>query len=186
MAMRFTPTTIEGVVLIDLEPIADERGNFARAFSKQEFARAGLNTEWPEHNLSFNRKRGTLRGLHYQRAPHQETRVVRCVAGAIFDVAVDIRPTSPTRGKWIAQELSAANGRALYIPMGCAHGFQSLVDDSAVLYLMSATYESTAAAGIRHDDPEISVAWPLADRVVSMRDKALPLLAGIDYRGAQH
>ena len=177
--MRFTKTPIAGVVAIDLERHDDERGHFARAFSSREFADAGLNTEWPEHNLSFNRRRGTLRGLHYQRPPHEEIKVVRCVAGAVFDVVADLRPGSPTEGQWLGEELTAENGRALYIPQGCAHGFQSLTDNSLLYYLMSRVYVPGAAAGIRFDDLELQIAWPLAERIVSDRDRTLPRLGEI-------
>ncbi|CAN5378956.1 dTDP-4-dehydrorhamnose 3,5-epimerase [soil metagenome] len=175
--LRFLKTAIEGVVVVETEVATDERGTFARAYSEEEFAAAGLNTEWPEHNLSTNRRRGTLRGLHYQRAPHEEIKLVRCVAGAIYDVAVDVRPGSPTLGKHVAVELSAENGRALYIPVGCAHGFQTLAEESTVFYLMSATYAPAGAAGIRHDDPALGIAWPLAEKVMSAGDRALPGLS---------
>lgn len=175
--MRFRPTRLAGVVLVDLEPHADERGHFARAFSAREFAEAGLNTEWPEHNLSLNRRRGTLRGLHYQRPPHGEIKVVRCVAGAVFDVVVDLRRGSPTEGQWLGEELSAENGRALYIPDGCAHGFQALADGSLLHYLMSQAYVPGAAAGVRYDDPDLAIAWPVAERVISDRDRMLPSMA---------
>jgi dTDP-4-dehydrorhamnose 3,5-epimerase len=172
--MRFVSTGIAGVVIVETEISVDDRGTFARAYSTSEFAAAGLNTEWPEHNLSLNRRRGTLRGLHYQRRPHEEIKLVRCVAGAIFDVAVDLRPRSPTWGEHVAVELSAENGRAFYIPAGCAHGYQTLAEGSVVAYLMSGRHAADAFAGIRHDDPALAIDWPSAEKVMSERDLSLP------------
>jgi dTDP-4-dehydrorhamnose 3,5-epimerase len=172
--LRFLPTDIAGIVIVETTVSADDRGSFARAFAADEFAAAGLNTAWPEHSLSHNLRRGTLRGLHHQHPPHAEIKLVRCVAGAIWDVAVDVRPGSPTHGRHIAVELSAANARALYIPAGCAHGFQALADASTVAYLISTPYDPAASAGIRHDDPALAIRWPVADKVMSERDGHLP------------
>src|SRR5690606_499869 len=132
-----------------------------------------------QSSTSFNSRRGTLRGLHYQAAPHEEAKLIRCTRGAVFDVAVDLRAGSPTRGRWYGIELSAANARTLYIPEGCAHGFQTIADDTELLYHMSVEYVPDAARGIRWDDPTLAIAWPIADPILSARDRALPCYAAI-------
>jgi dTDP-4-dehydrorhamnose 3,5-epimerase len=175
--MRFTPTNLTGSFVIDPERHEDERGWFARSFCTDEFAAHGLPVVFPQHNVSFNRRRGTLRGLHYQTAPYEEPKVVRCVRGAVFDAIVDIRPDSATWGMWVAYELNADNGRALYVPPGFAHGFQTLADDCEVLYLMGQQYVPGHAAGIRYDDPSIGLLWPLPPTVISERDLAFPAIA---------
>jgi dTDP-4-dehydrorhamnose 3,5-epimerase len=175
--MRFRETTLPGVWLIEPEPVADERGYFARAWCARELAEHGLEGAFAQSSVSYNRRRGTLRGLHFQAAPHGEAKLVRCTQGAIFDVAVDLRAGSPTEGRWYGAELSAANARTLYIPAGCAHGFQSLTDDAEVLYHMTVEYRADAARGVRWDDPTLAVAWPLADPILSERDRALPCFA---------
>lgn len=176
--MRFTPTELSGACLVDLARHEDERGWFARSFCTEEFAAHGLPVSFPQHNVSFNRRRGTIRGLHYQTAPFEEPKVVRCVRGAILDVIVDIRPGSATFRRWISAELDAGNGRALYIPPGFAHGFQTLAYDSEVLYLMGERYAPGHAAGIRYDDPAIGIVWPLPPAVISERDLAFPPFDG--------
>ena len=173
--MRFVATPIDGVHVIELEERVDERGSFARTWCRDEMGAAGLTPDLAQCSLSRNRRAGTLRGLHFQHPPHEEAKLVRCTRGAIFDVAVDLRPDSPTRGRWFGVELDPLVGRALYVPEGCAHGFQTLADDSDVTYMISVPYAPEASAGIRWDDPTIAVAWPdVASRTISERDLALP------------
>ncbi len=172
--MKFSSTPLPGAYLVDLEAHVDERGSFARCYCDDEFAAQGLETRWPQMNLSRNTRRGTLRGMHFQAEPHGEAKVVRCVRGAIFDVLVDLRRGSATRFQWHGVELSAANGRAVYVPRGFAHGFQTLEDDSEVLYLMSNRYVPGAERGFRWDDPDVGIEWPLPASVVGARDAAWP------------
>lgn len=172
--MRLIETALPGAHVVEPQPIEDARGFFARTFCAAEFAARGLATVFVQHNTSGNIRRGTLRGLHFQRPPHQEVKVVSCLKGAVFDVIVDLRPASPTFRRWLGVELSAANRRSLYIPEGFAHGFQTLADDSEVGYLMSAMYEPGAAAGYRWDDPAFAIAWPLPPAVMSEKDRAWP------------
>jgi dTDP-4-dehydrorhamnose 3,5-epimerase len=177
--MIFSETDIGGAFLVEVEAIEDERGMFARTFSEEEFSARGLDPRVVQCNLSFNPRTGTLRGLHYQAAPHGEAKLVRCVRGAVFDVAVDLRPDSPTYRRWAAAELSADNRLAFFIPEGCAHGFQTLVEDSEVLYQMSTPYVPGAGRGVSWDDPAFAIAWPSAPRdgrVMSERDAAYPHL----------
>lgn len=177
--MIFSPTELDGVWLIDLEPMVDERGSFARLFCAKEFHARGLQTQWPQWNSSFTRSRGILRGLHFQAAPRQEIKLVRCTAGAVYDVVVDVRPSSPTFGKWQAFDLSAETRRALYIPEGYAHGFQCLSDGCEMLYQMSEEYVAELARGVRWDDDVLAIPWPVSDPVVSKRDAALPPLSAL-------
>ena len=173
--MRFSPTKLAGVLVVEPERHEDERGFFARLFCREEFAAEGLDTHVEQTSLSYNRRRGTVRGMHYQIAPHQETKVVACVEGCIFDVAIDVRPGSSTCGQWLGLELSAHNRRMLYLPHGIAHGFQTLADDSTVLYQISSPFRPEAARGIRWDDDRVGVAWPLTtDITISERDRAWP------------
>jgi dTDP-4-dehydrorhamnose 3,5-epimerase len=172
--VRFTPTALAGVFVVEIEPIADERGFFARSWCAEEFARHGLDARLTQCNISFNRARGTLRGLHYQAPPHAEAKLIRCTLGAIFDVAVDLRPGSPTRGRWVSAKLEAATHRMLYVPEGCAHGFQTLTPDAEVCYQMSAPYHAASARGVRYDDPCFAIGWPLPPVNVSARDAAYP------------
>jgi dTDP-4-dehydrorhamnose 3,5-epimerase len=175
--MRFVETPLSGVIVIEPERLSDERGWFARSFDRDEFAARGMNPEVIQTNASFNARAGTVRGMHYQAEPHGETKVVRCVRGAIFDVAVDLRPDSPTRNRWHGVELSEENGLALYIPAGLAHGFQSLRDGSEVHYLMGSPYLPDAARGVRWDDPAFGIEWPpepAGGRVISERDAGYP------------
>jgi dTDP-4-dehydrorhamnose 3,5-epimerase len=177
--MQFTELNIAGVYLIDLEPHWDERGFLARTFCVSEFEGRGLITSVAQCSTSFNARRGTLRGLHYQAAPHEEAKLIRCTAGAVFDVVVDLRTNSPTLRKWQSAELSANNRRLLYIPPGIAHGFQTTEDNTEVLYQISTEYVSSAARGIRWDDPQLAIDWPLCDdKIISERDAALPGLGG--------
>ena len=176
--MRFTRTEIAGVVVVDAEPFVDERGTFARLWCKAELASAGLTAELSQCSISHSPRAGTLRGLHFQRPPHEEAKLVRCARGAIFDVAVDLRVGSPTYGRWFGAELSAENGSALYVPEGCAHGFQTLVDDTDVLNFISTPYVPDAGAGVRWNDPALAIDWPDArTRTISERDASWPLLA---------
>jgi dTDP-4-dehydrorhamnose 3,5-epimerase len=174
----FTPTPLPGTFVIDLERREDDRGFFARSYCQREFAEQGLNPNIAQCNVSFNAKRATLRGMHFQAPPHAEAKVVRCTQGTVWDVVLDLRAQSPTFKRWHGVELSAANRRALYIPEGVAHGFQTLTDDSELLYLMSEFYEPAAARGVRWDDPAFKIAWPLADGRISERDRSFPLFHG--------
>jgi dTDP-4-dehydrorhamnose 3,5-epimerase len=172
----FTPTPLAGLLVIDLERREDERGFFARSFCQDEFASHGLNARVVQCNVSFNARQGTLRGMHYQAPPHEEAKVVRCTRGAIWDVAVDLREHSATRWRWHGVELTADNRRALYVPEGFAHGFQTLTDDSEVLYQMSESYHADLARGVRWDDPRFGIRWPLPAPILSERDRTYPLL----------
>jgi dTDP-4-dehydrorhamnose 3,5-epimerase len=172
--MIFTGTNIDGVWVIDAERLEDERGFFARTWDADEFTEQGLNPELTQCSISYNLARGTLRGMHYQAAPHEETKLVRCTAGAIFDVALDLRPGSPTFKAWFGVELSAQNRRALYVPEGCAHGFLTLEDDSEVHYQISQAYMPDAARGVRWDDPAFAISWPGEVVVINERDRSYP------------
>ncbi len=172
--MKFTPTGIEGTYVIDLEKRADDRGYFARAWCEGEFARQGLNTRIAQVNVGVSTRAGTLRGMHYQLAPHAEAKLARCARGAVYDVAVDLRPESPTFRRWHGCELSAENGRMLYVPEGCAHGYLTLTDDSELMYFTSVPYAPDAARGVRHDDPAFSIAWPVPVKTISPQDAAWP------------
>ncbi len=174
--MRFIETPLPGVWVIELEELGDERGWFARTFDDEEFRARGLSPAVVQCNASFNAQRDTLRGMHYQADPHGESKLVRCVRGAIFDVAVDLRPGSSTRCAWHGVELSAENRLALYIPAGLAHGFQTLGADCEVLYQMGARYVPEAARGVRWDDPAFAIEWPEphGERVISARDASYP------------
>ena len=174
--MEFARTRLADARVIDLQRHEDSRGFFARTFCAQEFAEAGLATGFVQHSQSYNRARGTLRGMHFQLAPHREVKLVRCIAGAIFDVIIDLRPDSPSYLQWEGFELSAGNGRTLYVPEGFAHGFQTLADDTHVLYAISRPYAPEAAAGVRHDDPAFGIAWPLPVAAISEKDAAWPLV----------
>jgi dTDP-4-dehydrorhamnose 3,5-epimerase len=175
--MIFTPTRLEGAWLIELEPRHDERGFFARTWCRRELAEHGLDPDVAQESLSYNRRRGTLRGMHFQRPPHAETKIVSCPRGAIFDVIVDLRPDSPTFLRWQGFELSEENRRALYIPKGFAHGFETLADDSEIAYRISEFYAPDAAAGCRYDDPSFGIEWPLPVAVIAERDLAWPPFA---------
>ena len=158
--MRFEELNLSGAFLIEPEPKTDERGFFARSWCRREFETHGIRCDWMQCNISFNARRGTLRGLHYQAAPWAEAKLVRCTMGAIYDVIVDLRPDSPTHGRWAAVELTAENRRMLYIPEGFAHGFQTLTDDAEVFYQMSQEYHAEAARGLRWNDAVLAIEWP--------------------------
>ena len=174
--MIFTETDIEGAFIVDIEPRHDDRGFFARRFDKEEFAARGITMVIMQSNVSVTRRRGTVRGLHYQVAPALESKLVRCTRGSVFDVAVDLRPASPTHMRWFGVEMTDHSGRALYVPEGCAHGFQTLTDDAAILYDASAAYAPNAVRGVRYDDPLLRIAWPIDVTVVSGQDTAWPWL----------
>ena len=175
--MKLTPTELTGVWTLDLAPHTDERGFFARAWCQRELAAQGLETDLVQCNISFNAKRGTLRGMHWQAAPHEETKIVRVTRGALYDVVVDVRPDSPTFGRWIGVELSADNRRALYIGTGFAHGFQTLEDDTEIFYQMGESYHAESMRALRWDDPDVGIAWPIAEPILSDRDRRHPCLA---------
>jgi dTDP-4-dehydrorhamnose 3,5-epimerase len=175
--MKFHPTMLNDCWLIELEPVQDERGSFTRTFCAREFSARGLQTSFPQLSVSRTVKRGTVRGMHFQRDPHGEAKLVRCTRGVIWDAVVDIRPNSPTFGRWQGFELSMDKGRQLYIPEGFAHGYQTLTDDVEVSYLISNFYVPEAAFGIRHDDPAVHIAWPLPISVISDKDRAWPDLS---------
>jgi dTDP-4-dehydrorhamnose 3,5-epimerase len=174
--LKFVPAPLEGLYLVEIEPRNDERGFFARSFCTEEFDALGLERKVAQCNISFNEKAGTLRGLHFQVEPHGEAKLVRCTQGAIYDVAVDIRPGSNTYLEWYAIELNSKNRRMLFIPQGFAHGFQTLVDDSEVFYLMYESYHPESARGLRWDDPKIGIVWPLASQIISEKDRTYPLI----------
>jgi dTDP-4-dehydrorhamnose 3,5-epimerase len=172
--MVFAETTVRGAYLIDLEPRTDQRGFFARAWCRSEFEARGLNARVAQVNVSFNARRGTLRGMHFQRSPHREAKVVSCTRGRVYDVVIDLRPDSPTYLRWTAVELTAENRRMLYIPEGLAHGFQTLADETELLYLMSESYSPAHARGVRHDDPVFGIDWPLPVASISDADRTWP------------
>jgi dTDP-4-dehydrorhamnose 3,5-epimerase len=176
---------LPGVLRITPEPRGDERGHIAHTWCRQEFAARGLVTELAQCVVSYNHRRGTLRGLHWQAAPRAETKLVRCTRGALFDVAVDVRPGSPTFGRWTAAELTADNGHMLYIPAGFAHGLQTLADQTEVFYMISTPYQPELARGVRWDDPAIGIPWPQPVTVISARDQGLPLLATLPVEEAR-
>ncbi|HEX2123212.1 MAG TPA: dTDP-4-dehydrorhamnose 3,5-epimerase [Thermoanaerobaculia bacterium] len=170
--MIFTETELAGAFVIDVEPLADERGFFARTFCEDELRARGLDAHIAQCNLSWNRARGTLRGLHYQAAPNEETKIVRCTRGAIWDVIVDLRPDSATHNRWFAVTLTADNRKMLYVPRGFAHGFITLADDTEVFYEMGTAYVAGAARGVPWNDPAFAIEWPIAPAVISERDRS--------------
>jgi dTDP-4-dehydrorhamnose 3,5-epimerase len=171
--MQFIETKLTGAFVIEIDPISDERGFFARTWCQNEFAARGLKSDLRQCNMSFNRQRGTLRGMHYQVKPHEEAKLVTCVRGAIYDVIIDLRSDSPTFKQWLGVELTAANHRSLYIPEGFAHGFQTLDDNSEVFYYMFEFYRPESARGVRWDDPAFAIKWPYAKRrIITENDLA--------------
>lgn len=172
--MRFTPTDLDGAVIVELDGHADARGYFARSFCEEEFGRAGIAMRVVQTNISRNPRKGTLRGMHYQSDPFGEAKIVQCVRGAIFDVAVDLRPRSPTYRRWAAVELSAEGNRLFYIPPGCAHGFLTLDENSDIVYLMGSAFVPGAGRGVRWNDKAFSIAWPSQPAEISDRDATYP------------
>lgn len=178
--MIFRELEIPGVYRIEPEPHADERGRFARTWCEHEFAEAGIDFRPTQGNLSFNRRRATLRGLHFQRPPHGEAKLIRCSRGAAFVAVADLRPGSPTRGRWVAERIDADGAVQVFVPEGTANGFQTLSDDTEILYLMSCPHVPEAASGCRWDDPDLGIEWPLEPSVVSERDRLLPTLRELE------
>jgi dTDP-4-dehydrorhamnose 3,5-epimerase len=172
--MKLTSVPLPGAYVIELEPIVDERGFFARTWCTQEFKVHGLNPNLAQCSVSFNKRKGTLRGMHYQIEPHQEAKLIRCCSGAIYDVILDLRRPSPTYCKWFAVELTAANRKMLYVPEGVAHGFQTLTDGVEVLYQISESYWPESARGARWDDPVFGIQWQIPDPIISPRDNSFP------------
>jgi dTDP-4-dehydrorhamnose 3,5-epimerase len=172
--MLFQEAKLSGVYEILLEPHADERGFFARSWCQAEFASHGLNPRLMQCNISVTARKGTLRGMHHQAAPHAEAKLVRCTRGAIYDVVLDLRPQSPNFKEWIAVRLTADKHNMVYVPEGCAHGFQTLDDDVEVFYQMSESYHQESARGVRWDDPAFRIAWPEKVEVISERDRTYP------------
>jgi dTDP-4-dehydrorhamnose 3,5-epimerase len=171
--MRFVPTPVSGAWLIEIETLADERGWFARTYDAEAFATRGLRTLSAQANTSFNARAGTLRGMHFQAAPHEEAKLVRCTRGALFDVAVDL-----TDGRWFGVDLTPENGRQLYVGPGLAHGFVTLQDETEIAYLMSSPHVPEAAAGFRFDDPAFGIDWPREPEIVADRDRSFPPWTG--------
>lgn len=176
--MRFEPTDIPGMFVIESDPSSDERGSFARILCRREFAANGVHLNAEQTSVSYNRRRGTVRGLHYQIRPHTEAKLVCCVAGSAFDAVVDLRRASQTFGRAVWISLAADRANMVYVPEGCAHGYQTLEDNTTLLYAISAPYHSAAARGVRWDDPALRIPWPERKAVfLSERDKSLPLLS---------
>ncbi len=178
--MKFEPLELDGLIRISLESIEDSRGAFARQFCSREFSKNNLNTNWVQMNHSVNKASSTIRGLHFQRPPFHEVKMVRCLRGRVFDIAVDLRADSPSFGQWHGEELSDQNGRALYIPAGFAHGFQVLEPDSELFYWHSNFYEPDSEGGVNPLDPLLGIDWPLPPETMSPRDQKLPQLSEID------
>jgi dTDP-4-dehydrorhamnose 3,5-epimerase len=179
--MKFTESPLPGVFVVDMAPLQDERGFFARAYCSEEFAAQGLGIEMQQCSVSYNLKKGTLRGLHYQSAPHEEHKLVRCTAGEIFDVIVDIRPQSASYRRWFGEKLTAQNHRSLFIPPGFAHGFITLCDATEVYYMISVSHAPEYSRGFRWNDPAFGIEWPEVPSTISQRDAQFPLLgASVD------
>jgi dTDP-4-dehydrorhamnose 3,5-epimerase len=172
--MRFVRTKIPGCTIVEVEPHEDERGSFARTWCRDEFEHAGLPSRLVQCSMSRNRKRGTIRGMHLQLPPSREGKLVRCTRGAIFDVVVDVRSTSPRYLGNVSVELTADNGRAIFIPPGCAHGFQTLEEDTDVFYQMTDVYAPDLGAGLRWDDPALAIDWPIDTPIINDRDRTYP------------
>lgn len=172
--MIFSPTPLRDAYLVDLEKIEDARGFFARAWCSEEFRKKGLHGDSVQINVGYSRKKGTLRGMHYQVEPHAEVKVVRCTRGAVYDVIVDLRPDSTTASRWFGTELSSENHRMLYVPKGFAHGYLTLTDDAEIYYLTSTPYAPESARGARYNDPSFEIIWPGTVTVISEQDKNWP------------
>ena len=174
--MLFRETALKGAYTIELEPFSDERGQFVRTWCRDEFRRHGIDAEFTQSAVSINTQRGTMRGMHWQAAPHEEAKLVRCARGAIYDVIIDLQPGSPTFRQWAGFTLTPRSQLMLYIPKGFAHGFQTLLDDSEVTYQLSAAHAPESARGLRYDDPALGIDWPLPISRISDRDRSWPLL----------
>jgi len=172
--MKFTETKLKGAFIVELEKLSDDRGFFARSWCEKEFEARGLNSRVVQTNVSFNRKKATLRGLHYQIAPHQESKLIRCTRGAIYDVIIDLRPASPTYKQWMGVELTADNYRLFFVPEDFAHGFITLADNTEITYQVSQLYTPGSEKGIRFDDPAFNIQWPLEVKVISDKDRTWP------------
>lgn len=175
--MIFTPTKIASVFVVELQRRSDDRGFFARQWCADEFVRAGLDPRIAQINTAHSLADGTLRGIHFQKAPHAEVKLVRCTRGAVFDVAVDLRPDSPTYRQWFGTELDAESGRMLYIPEGCGHGYLTLAPHSDLVYQASVPYAPQSATGLRYDDPAFGIVWPAPVKVISNQDQNWPPLS---------
>jgi dTDP-4-dehydrorhamnose 3,5-epimerase len=174
--MQFRETGLDGVFIVQPEALEDERGFLACSWSTEEFAARGLNPRLVQCNISFNKRSGTLRGMHFQVKPYEQGKLVRCTRGAIYDVAVDLRVDSPTLYQWVGVELTADNHQMLYLPKGCAHGYQSLADNSEIFYQMSESYHPESTGGVRWDDPAFGIEWPMAVTVIAERDATYPFV----------
>lgn len=172
--MIFSPTELNGACRVELKRIEDARGFFARAWCRQEFTEHGLNPDLKQMNVAFSHRRGTLRGMHFQESPHAEAKLVRCTRGALYDVIIDLRPASPTFRRWLGVELTADNRQMLYVPEGCAHGYQTLADETEMYYQTTEFYAPRAARGVRYNDPAFAVKWPLPVAVISEADQQWP------------
>lgn len=172
--MRFSPLAVSGARLVEAEPHVDDRGSFARAWCRREFAEAGLDVDFVQANVARSRAAGTLRGLHWQEEPHAEAKLVRCTRGAVYDVIADVRPESPTFLEWSGVELEAGDARQVFVPAGCAHGYQALREGTEIFYMVSAFYAPESERGIRWDDPAFEVEWPTAPTEVSDKDRSWP------------
>jgi dTDP-4-dehydrorhamnose 3,5-epimerase len=172
--MIFSEIALQGAYLLELEPAVDQRGSFARVFDRHLFIERGLIGDFVQNSISENQRGATLRGMHYQAAPAAEAKLVQCIRGALFDVIIDLRPESATYCRWFGVELSAANRRLLYVPKGFAHGFQTLLDDTAVYYMISEAYAPQYARGVRWNDPAFGIKWPFAEPIIAEKDRLLP------------
>lgn len=180
--MIFKSTGLEGLYVVELTPMSDERGWFARTYCKKEFEKIGLKKEWIQSNHSFTNKKGTLRGMHFQLPPNCEAKLIRCISGAVYDVALDLRKDSPTFLKWFGVELSAENKKMILIPEGFAHGFQTLADDSELIYNHSEFYTPDSEGAVRYDEPRVNIQWPLEALHISEKDSKHPYLTA-DFKG---
>jgi dTDP-4-dehydrorhamnose 3,5-epimerase len=180
--MNFRKLAIRGAFLIEPEPLVDHRGFFTRIWCRDEFACQGITRPFDQSSLSHNAARGTIRGLHFQTAPNEEAKLVSCPTGAIFDVIVDLRPSSPTFASWVGVEISATNHKMVYVPEGCAHGFQTLADCSDVVYQIAGPFHPESVGGLRWNDPDLAIDWPVAEPIMSERDANLPYLSQLRER----
>lgn len=178
--MKFTPLTLDGAYRVDLERRGDSRGFFARLFCRDEFRQLGLSEAWSQFNVSYSAEKGTLRGMHFQRPPKADAKLVKCMRGTVFDVIVDLRRGSETFGQWASVTLTANGGEMTYIPAGFAHGFQTLTPDAELLYFHSDSYSPEHEGGLHHADPDVAIAWPLEIGTLSERDRTLPPLKNVD------